>query len=46
MHVVTKDNKELLLTLGDDSKVTVSEELLRQLESVVGEENLWLSWKK
>ncbi len=46
MHVLTKDNKELNLTLDNDSMVKVSESLLQQLETVVGPENMWLSWKK
>jgi len=46
IHVLTKDNKELVLTLAEENKTMVSEELLRQLEQVVGEENIWLSWKK
>jgi DNA polymerase-3 subunit alpha len=46
MHVFTKDNKELILTLGAENNVKVSEELLHQMETVVGEENMWLSWKK
>jgi DNA polymerase-3 subunit alpha len=46
MHVHTKDNKELVLTLGDESKVKVSEDMLHQLETVVGQDNMWLSWKK
>ena len=46
LHVLTKDNKEMIGTLADGAKVKVTEELLQQLESIVGEDNLWLSWKK
>jgi DNA polymerase-3 subunit alpha len=46
MHVMTKDNKELILTLGAENNVKISEELLKQMGTVVGEENMWLSWKK
>jgi DNA polymerase-3 subunit alpha len=46
MHVITKDQKELVLTLDQENNVTVSEELLRKLEAIVGEDNMWLTWKK
>ena len=46
LHVLTKDSKEVIMTLSEDNRVKVTEDLLMQLESIVGEENIWLSWKK
>jgi len=44
-HVITKDNREMQLAVDDKIKVRVSEKLLHQLENIVGNDNLWLSWK-
>jgi DNA polymerase III subunit alpha len=46
MHVVAKNGKEIIVTLGDDKKAAVNEELLDKIEKIAGQENVWLSWKK
>jgi len=46
MHILTKDGKEVEATLTEEEKVKVNESILMQLESIAGEENVWLSWKK
>ncbi len=46
IHIITKNNKEIIIKLKDNEKVNISEELIQQLETIVGEENVWLSWKE
>ena len=46
MHILTKDGREVEATLADDMKIKVNESILMQLESILGAENVWLSWKK
>lgn len=46
IHIITKNNNEIIVKLTDNKKVLISEELIQQLEQIVGEENVWLSWKE
>ncbi|MCX7698199.1 MAG: DNA polymerase III subunit alpha, partial [Candidatus Goldbacteria bacterium] len=46
IHLITKDNKEILIKLKENKKVFINEELLQKLEMIVGEENVWLSWRE
>ncbi len=46
IHIVTKNNKEIIVKLNDNKKVKVNEELIQKLELIVGEENVWLDWKE
>ncbi len=45
-HIITKNNKEFILNLSDDKKIKISEELIEKLESIIGENNAWISWNK
>ncbi|HDQ25989.1 MAG TPA: DNA polymerase III subunit alpha, partial [bacterium] len=45
LHMHAKDNSDVTMALDDNSRVKVNEELLTQLEAVVGEGNLHLSWQ-
>lgn len=44
IHLISKDGNESIVELEDE--VTLSEELLLHLESAVGDENVWFTWKK
>jgi DNA polymerase-3 subunit alpha len=46
MHIITKNNKEIVVKFKDNEKIFINEELIQQLEMIVGEENVWLSWKE
>lgn len=46
MHIITKNNKQIIVKLNNNIKVKISEELIQQLEQIVGEENVWLNWKE
>jgi DNA polymerase-3 subunit alpha len=46
MHLLTKEGKEVDMTLDDESKINVTEDIIHQLELVAGQENVWFSWKK
>jgi len=46
IHIITKENKEIIIKLKDNQKVNISEELIQQLELIVGEDNVWLSWQE
>jgi len=45
-HIITKSNKEIILSNPENIKVSISEEMFIQLENIVGENNIWVSWKK
>lgn len=45
-HIITKNNKEIILSNPENIKITISEGLFTQLENIVGEDNIWVSWKK
>jgi len=46
IHIITKNNEEIVVKLKDNEKIFINEELIQQLEMIVGEENVWLSWKE
>ncbi|MCE5300737.1 MAG: hypothetical protein LLG37_07710, partial [Spirochaetia bacterium] len=46
IHLLTEDGKEVEMVLSGEMKVKVTEQLLRQLEALVGQEHVWLSWKR
>ncbi len=45
-HIITKTNKEFILELPDEKNIKISEELIEKLENIIGENNVWISWKK
>ncbi len=46
MHVMTRDNKEVDMTLSEESRINVTEDVIHQLEQVAGPGNVWFTWKK
>jgi DNA polymerase-3 subunit alpha len=47
MHLLTKDGKEMDMTLDKEaSGINVTEDVIHQLETAAGQENVWFTWKK
>lgn len=46
LHVFSKDGKEIEMELSEAMNVKISEEMLAQLQLIVGEQNIRISWKK